>query len=66
MIVQFFDSVAGTSVYINPAYVVTFRPDPDDPLHVTIVKLNDGETIRVQAAHNEVAEKMSQIQGIAS
>jgi len=30
MIAQFVE-VSGTPVYINPAYVVTLRPDPEDP-----------------------------------
>jgi hypothetical protein len=36
MIAQFTDSVAGTAVYINPAYVMTLRRDPDDPEKVTM------------------------------
>jgi hypothetical protein len=31
MLVQFFDTDAGTTVYINPEYVVTLRPDPETP-----------------------------------
>ncbi len=58
MIVHLVDSVTGTAIYINPEFVVTFRPDPSDPLHVTIVKLSDGESIRVRGAHEEVAEKL--------
>ena len=41
MIVQFFDTDAGTTVYINPEYVVTLRPDPAEPERVSIVKLRD-------------------------
>jgi hypothetical protein len=59
MIVQLTDSVAGTPVYINPTYVVSLRPDPADPTRVTMIKLNDGESIRVHGAHAEVAEKLS-------
>lgn len=59
MIVPLMDSVTGTSVYINPAYVVTLRPDPADLDRVTIVKLDDGETIRVIGEHREVAEKLA-------
>jgi hypothetical protein len=59
MIVEFMDSVAGTPVYINPAYVVTLRPDPADPARVTLVKLEDGETIRVHGDHREVADKLA-------
>ena len=59
MIVQLMDSVAGTAVYINPAYVVTLRPDPADPEKVTQVKLRDGETIRVQGEHQDVADKLA-------
>jgi len=59
MIVQLTDSVAGTSVYINPRYVVTLRPDPADPTKVTLVKLEDGETIRVRGEHAAVADKLA-------
>jgi hypothetical protein len=48
MIVQFIDSVMGTPVYVNPAYVVTLRPDPADPDHISIIKIRDGESIRVR------------------
>ena len=59
MIVQLVDSVAGTAVYINPEYVVTLRPDPTDPLNVTMVKLSDGETFRVRREHQAVADKLA-------
>ena len=59
MIVQFTDSVAGTSVYINPVYVVSMRPDPADPTRVTMVKFRDGESIRVFGNHEEVASKLA-------
>ena len=59
MIVQFFDSDAGTTVYINPEYVVTLRPDPADPERNSIVKLRDGETFRVQGTHVEVAARLA-------
>jgi hypothetical protein len=59
MIVEFVDSVAGTPVYINPEYVVIFRPDPGDPTKVTLVKLRDGESIRVRGEHQEVANKLA-------
>jgi hypothetical protein len=48
VIVEFIDNVTGTAVYINPAYVVSLRPDPAGPADVTLVKLEDGETIRVR------------------
>ena len=59
MIVQFVDSVAGTAVYLNPDFVVTVRPDPAALDRVSLVKLRDGETIRVQGDHREVADKLS-------
>jgi len=59
MIVQFMDSVAGTRVYINPAYVVTLRPDPADPDHVSIIKIRDGESVRVRGSDKEVADKLA-------
>lgn len=59
MIVQFFDIDAGTTVYINPEYVVTLRPDPAEPERSSVVKLRDGETFRIQGTHVEVAAKLS-------
>jgi hypothetical protein len=59
MVAQFMDSVAGTPVYLNPTYVVSLRPDPADPDRVTLVKIRDGETIRVRGDHNEVAGKLA-------
>lgn len=59
MIVKFMDSVAGIPVYINPSEVVTLRPDPDAPERGSIVKLRDGETIRIQGDHEEVADKFA-------
>ena len=59
MIAEFNDSVAGTAVYINPAFVVSMRPDPKDPSDVTQVKLQDGETIRVRGGHSEVADRLT-------
>ncbi len=41
MIVQFKDSVTGTAVYINPALVAMFRPDPGEPERITDVRLRD-------------------------
>jgi hypothetical protein len=61
MIVQFQDSVTGTPVYINPAFVATFRPDPEDPERATDVKLRDGETLRVIGDHREVANKLTSL-----
>jgi hypothetical protein len=59
MVAQFMDSVAGAPVYLNPTYVVSLRPDPADPDRVTLVKIRDGETIRVRGDHNEVAGKLA-------
>ena len=59
MIVQLTDSVAGTPVYINPEYVVTLRPDPADPDHISIIKIRDGESIRVRGSDTEVADKLA-------
>ena len=59
MIVQFTDSVTGTAVYLNPDYVVSMRPDPADPTRVTMLKLRDGENIRVHGDHREVADKLA-------
>jgi hypothetical protein len=59
MIVQFFDTDAGSTVYINPEYVVTLRPDPAEPERISVVKLRDGETFRVQDTHVEVAARLA-------
>jgi hypothetical protein len=59
MVAEFIDSVTGTPVYINPTYVVTFRPDPTDPTKVSLLKLQDGESIRVRGEHRQVAEKLA-------
>jgi hypothetical protein len=59
MIVQLMDSVAGTPVYINPAYVITLRPDPADPDHISIIKIRDGESIRVRGSDKDVADKLA-------
>ena len=61
MIVQLMDSVTGTSVYINPAYVVTLRPDPADPDHISIIKIRDGESVRVRGSDKEVADKLARV-----
>jgi hypothetical protein len=59
MIVPFVDSVTGAAVYINPDFVVTLRPDPAEPTAVTLVKLRDGESIRVRGEHREVADRLA-------
>jgi hypothetical protein len=61
MIVELIDSVTATAVYVNPAYVVSLRPDPGDPDHVTLVKLRDGESIRVRGDHREIADKLRRV-----
>jgi hypothetical protein len=58
MIVPFEDNVTGAPVYLNPDYVVSLRPDPAELHRVSIVKLRDGEMIRVNGEHTEVAEKL--------
>jgi hypothetical protein len=60
MVVQFTDSAAGAPVYLNPEYVLSVRPDPADPDHVSVVKLRDGESIRVRGDHSAVADKLAQ------
>lgn len=59
MITSFTDSVTGTSVYLNPEFVVSLRPDPMDPDHVSIVKTRDGEMIRVRGSHDQVADRLA-------
>jgi hypothetical protein len=59
MIVPFVGSATGTAVYINPDYVVSLRPDPEAPERVSIVKLRDGESLRVEGEHQAVADKLA-------
>ena len=59
MIVEFTDNVAGTHVYINPADVMTLRPDAADPLNVSVVKLRDGEMISLRGEHSAVAGRLN-------
>ena len=59
MIVQFIESKAGAPIYVNPAYVVTLRPDPSDPDNTTMIKTEDGECIHVHGEHRQVADKLS-------
>jgi hypothetical protein len=58
MVVPFFDSTVGAAVYVNPDSVMTLRPDPDNPLDASLVKLQDGETLHVLGDHNTVADKL--------
>lgn len=58
MIVQFTESVTGTPVYVNSAYVVSLRPDPADPTRLSLVTLRNGESIR-DGDHEEVADKLA-------
>jgi hypothetical protein len=59
MIVPFIDSKAGAPIYVNPAYVVTMRPDPNDPDNASMIKTEDGECIKVRGDHRQVADKLS-------
>jgi hypothetical protein len=59
MIVDFIDAVAGTPVYINPAFVVSMRPDPERPTEWTEVHMQDGQTLRVIGEHSDVADKLA-------
>jgi hypothetical protein len=38
--------------------VVSLRPDPADPERVSILKLQDGESIRIRGDHRQVADKL--------
>jgi hypothetical protein len=58
MIVPFYDSVVGVPLYIDPDSVMTLRPDPENPLDVSIIKLKDGEELHVRGEHGEVADKL--------
>jgi hypothetical protein len=58
MIMPFVDGVAGTTVYINPDYVASLRPDPADPETSSIVKLRDGEIIKLRGSHSDIAGRL--------
>jgi len=62
MIVQFTDGAVGTPVYINPDYVISVRPEPSEPERFSVVKLKDGETLRVLGDHREVFSKLESLQ----
>jgi hypothetical protein len=38
---------------------VSVRPDPADPDHISVAKVRDGESIKLQGAHDEVAQKLA-------
>jgi hypothetical protein len=63
MIVKLMDRATGAPVYINPAYVVTLRPDPADPDEASIITIRDGESVRVKGDHESIAR---QIRGAAA
>jgi hypothetical protein len=58
MIISFFEAASGVAIHINPAFVVSLKPDPADPEHTTIVKLSDGETLRIRGDHNDIAARL--------
>lgn len=58
MVATFTEAVSGSTVYVNPAYVVTLRPDPEHPDENSVLKLRDGEAIRVRGDHEEIARKL--------
>lgn len=59
MVVPFVDTATGTPVYLNPTHVLSVRPDPTDPDNTTVVKLEDGESLRVRGDHAEIAKKLT-------
>ena len=59
MIVAFAEAKSGVPIYINPSFVVSLRPDAADPEHTTVVRLSDGETLRLRGGHDEVAPRLS-------
>jgi hypothetical protein len=58
MIVEFTDAVTAAAVYVNPAFVINLRPDPADPDNVSILKLSDGESVRVKGDHRQIADRL--------
>jgi hypothetical protein len=65
MIVPFHEAASGVAVYINPAFVISLRPDPDDPEHTSIVKLSDGEALRLRGGHDEIAARLTRTMAAA-
>jgi hypothetical protein len=65
MIVPFFEATSGVAIYINPAFVVSLRPDPSDPERISIVKLSDGETVHIRGGHDAIAERLSRTSAAA-
>jgi hypothetical protein len=61
MMVQFSDVDSGVPVYVNPAFVVSMRPDAKEPTRVTVVQLRNGETLRVAGGHEVVADKLAAV-----
>jgi hypothetical protein len=59
MIVPFFEATSGVAVYINPAFVISLRPDPADTDRTSLVKLSDGESLRIRGDHHDVAARLS-------
>ncbi|MDB4933686.1 MAG: hypothetical protein JWP87_658 [Labilithrix sp.] len=60
MIVPFIDVATGTPVYLNATHVLSLRPDPTDPENATLVKLEDGESLRIRGDHEEIAKKLTE------
>ncbi len=59
MVVRFVDDNTGTPIYINPEYVMSLRPDPVKMESGSIITLGNGETIRVEGDHEEVAARLA-------
>jgi hypothetical protein len=58
MIAPFFEATSGVALYINPAFVITVRPDPADPERTSVVKLSDGETLRLRGGPDDIASRL--------
>lgn len=59
MVVRFVDGNTGTPIYINPESVMSLRPDPVKIEGGSIIKLGDGESIRVEGDHEEGAARLA-------
>ena len=59
MIIPFAEAASGVPIYINPSFVVSLRPDAAEPERTTVVKLSDGETLRLRGGHDDVAARLS-------
>lgn len=59
MIVPFTNSVVATAVCFDPRCVGSLRGDPSDPVCITLLKVQNGEVVRVRREHRDVAGELA-------